>query len=408
MSVKLDETRIQKNLEIFSFPRFYGSDAERKSYEIVKKKIEKLNLTPITQKFRFSNFYSIYYNRIMLALMFCLLFVLFLNIGFYLNFFRLFQEIVTLILIALLFLTYIISSILRKPDSLKIGKQFHSQNIYVKINIDINETHLNNNKKEILFLAHLDSKGQRFDVVNRVKTYMLWFYSIFVIVFFITIKHIFTLYSLTLYVLFLYIFGFIPLALNLFAVILTFKNKTINNSNGVLDNGSGIACVLELLNYYSNSNQELKLKNLNLWFIFTGAEECGTQGVRKLYRAVKEIKKDKEQFIVINFDAIGKAVDLIKFGLTKHKPFKFQEIILKNAKNLNLKTNFRRVPVGVHTDGYYFFKRGYKGIEFGDWESHKYIYTVNDTIDKVDVSLLKILCEIVTHSLKEIDEHNFY
>jgi ABC-type multidrug transport system fused ATPase/permease subunit len=398
MSFKIDETRIQENLKTLSFPRIYGSDAERRCYKIVKEKIEKLNLTAITQKFSFSNFYSIFYIRIMATLIFCLLFVL------YLNFLLFFHYIVILILLILFIFTYIISFISRKPDSLKIGKHFHSQNIYVKINSDINEKHLNN-KKEIIFLAHLDSKSQSFNVVNRVKMFVLWFWSIIFSVIFITIKNIYILSSKTLYTPLLYIFGAIPLGLNLFTVILILLNKTNNDSNGALDNASGIACVLELLSYYSNLNQELRLKNLNLWFVFTGAEECGTQGIRKFYKILKEIKKDKKQFIVINFDAIGTKLDLIKFGLTKHKTFKFQEIFLKNTEKVDLNVKKRKVPIGVHTDGYFFFKRKYQGLEFGDWDSHKYLHTIDDTIDKIDFSLLKKLCEIVTTSLKELDGH---
>ena len=77
----IDEKRIQKNLEIFSFPRLYGSDAEKKAFEIAKRKIEDLGIEPNTQDFNFSRFYSIIYPRITFILIFGFLLVLYLNLG---------------------------------------------------------------------------------------------------------------------------------------------------------------------------------------------------------------------------------------------------------------------------------------------------------------------------------------
>ena len=38
----INENRLQNNLEAFSFPRLYGTEAEKKACNIAKKKIEEL------------------------------------------------------------------------------------------------------------------------------------------------------------------------------------------------------------------------------------------------------------------------------------------------------------------------------------------------------------------------------
>ena len=76
----IDENRLKSNLESFSFPRFYGSEAEKKSFNLAKARIEELNITPKTQEFSFSNFYSLYYGRIMAILVFGILALPYFNI----------------------------------------------------------------------------------------------------------------------------------------------------------------------------------------------------------------------------------------------------------------------------------------------------------------------------------------
>ncbi|UCD01801.1 MAG: hypothetical protein JSV23_01925, partial [Promethearchaeota archaeon] len=75
----IDEKRISINLKEFSFPRLSGTEFEKKSFNIVKKKIEDLNFTPKVQEFSFSTFYSRVYPKISLTLLSWLLIVLFLN-----------------------------------------------------------------------------------------------------------------------------------------------------------------------------------------------------------------------------------------------------------------------------------------------------------------------------------------
>ncbi|MHA1293297.1 MAG: M28 family metallopeptidase [Promethearchaeota archaeon] len=383
-----DKTQIKKFLESFSFPRLYGTDAEKKGLEIIQKRFDELNIKYTIQKFQFSDFYSRYYGQIMFTLTFWLLFIMYLNISGTFTILNLF--IIVILIMALILIT-------KKPERIKIGKIFGSSNLYGKIESSAINRNANS-KKEVIFIAHLDSKGQRFDITNRVKIFIVWAYSLLNSIILIILKN----YFFPQYALILFIFGGFMLGLNFFSVILYWMNNVSNHSDGALDDASGVACVCELVNYYSKSKSISLLENLNIWFVLTGAEECGTQGVRRFYEIIKS--SEKEDILIMNFDSIGTKVDLIKFGLTTHNSFKYQEIFLRKAKELNLDIKTRRCPIGVHTDGYYLFKKGYRGLEFGDWESYRYLHSSQDTIDKVDPSLLAKVCQLVVDSLNEINK----
>jgi len=386
----INKTRIQDNLETFSFPRLYGSSDEKKSYNLAKNKIEELDLNSFTQEFSFSKFYSVYYPRMMFILIFSLIFMLYLNLGRGIT-------VASLIIIIILFIS--VSIYARLTNYTNIGKTLHSQNLYTKLNFNGASTTSKNSKKDVFLLAHLDSKGQRFNIVQRVKNFFLWAGTLIIIIVIFILKN----YFIPQYALLLYILGALPLAIHLFTVIIICLNTTNNKSHGALDDASGVVCVLELLNYYFSLNEDMRLKKINLWFVLTGAEEGGTQGARRFYRLMKEKEINNKHAIVLNFDSIGTVIDYVKFGIFIHKK-DILKVFLKNAEKLGVDVQTRKVPFGVHTDGYYLAKRGYQGIEFGDWDSYQYIHSIYDTTDKVDASVLKKCCEIVINSLSEIDE----
>ena len=79
----IDEERILNNIKDFSFPRLSGTDFEKKSFNIAKKKVEDLNLSPIEQDFSFSIFFSRIYPKVALTLLSWILLVLFQNFNLY-------------------------------------------------------------------------------------------------------------------------------------------------------------------------------------------------------------------------------------------------------------------------------------------------------------------------------------
>ena len=320
----IDETRIRENLEVISFPRLSGTDHEENAFSIVKNKIEQLNLEPSVQNFSFTSFYPRIYQKVVFVLSFLALLIL------YLNFEGIFTYL-SLIIILTIFLPFLI--ITRKPDKIRIGKEKISHNLYVKIPGNLESSEVNNDqdndRSNFLFLSHLDSKGQRLRTNYRVFFFKTWINSLIVCSIVIFIKNL----ILVQYSYWLLIIGVFPLIINFIAVIVLCYNTTNNKSPGAIDNASGIACVLELLNFYLDSKN--RLKNYNLWFIFTGAEECGTMGIRHLYEKIKHLDRTKTFFLL--FDTIGGNIDVItgKRGAFFLKILKTSQLDYISPKELN-------------------------------------------------------------------------
>lgn len=394
----IDEKRIITNLEAFSFPRLSGTEGENKAFNLALSILKNLELDPVVQEFTFSTFFSRVYQKIVFSLGFILLFILFLNIEAVFFFYSVI--IIFIIIIVLIVIT-------RNPEKINFGKLLNSHNIFVKLasitdSFEHNVTDTRDfqeNDNNILFMCHLDSKSQRLNIGTRIKSYRIWVISgltLFIIIILKNYVNFFVPYSLIFYII-----GIIPLLLNFYATILININTTNNISDGAIDNASGIAIVLELLNFYVKTNN--RLKNYDLWFVLTGAEETGTIGIRHFYKIIKHM--DKNRTMPVNFDALGK--DIYPFPskkLANAQSFFFNSFF-KKSENLNFKRNPKRIYFGSHSDGWYLSKKGLVGIGFGDMGSYSYIHSINDTIDKVDPTKLKLLCEALTSAIAELDNH---
>ena len=379
----IDETRIINNLKEFSFPRLSGTEFEKESFNIAKQKVENLNLTPKVQEFSFSTFYSRVYPKVGLTLLSWLLVVLFLNFNLVFN-------------IGNLFLFFIIILVLvkytRNPETIKIGHEYHSQNLFVKISSQVKNK---SSEYNILLFSHLDSKGQAFSIKIRIQLYYIWIIT-FPLGLLITILNSFFLTEVFLLI---DIFAILIISTNCIAIVILWINKTNNKSKGAIDNASGISCVLELLQYYSNPKN--RLNNYNLWFVFTGAEESGTMGVRNFYNDIKYFDRDKT--FIINFDSIAKKVNLWDHGLLNNKNYKSFNYILENKDIMSLEKKTHRFYIGTYSDGLFLLNKGFKGLGNGDKSSYNYIHSVNDDVAKIDVKVLKKLCQFYTILLNEVD-----
>ena len=389
----IDENRIKENLTTFSFPRLSGTEGEKKALELAVKKVEDLNLKPLNQEFEFSTFFGRTYAKLAFLLGFTVLFL------FYQNFESFVIFLFFMIIFVILGLLFILA---RKPESIRLPKKLKSSNLYIKLDLvpkvsksDISPNNLNDQERSVLFLCHLDSKGQRFSILYRIRIIRTWVFSGLTVIIIVIFKnYIFTPFSLLFYII-----GIFPTTVNFISTILFLLNTTNNESNGAIDNASGIACVLELLTYFSNP--EFRLKHYNLWFVFTGAEECGTMGIRNFYYKLTRVNKD--QSIFFNFDAIAKNTYFFPGKKMSDQIYTIFDMILKNNKGLIIKRNPKKIYFGSYSDGYYLKKQNFHGIGFGDMESYEYIHSIHDTVDKVDCSLLKRLCETIIDNLIVFD-----
>ena len=378
----IDKSRIENNLKEFSFPRLSGTEFEKKSFNIMKQKIEDLNLIPLKQEFSFSTFYSRIYPKLSLTTLSWLLVVFFLN----------FHVIFTTVNLFLIFIVILIIIILtRNPETIKVGREYHSQNLYVKLT---SQSRNSNSDYNIFLLSHLDSKGQAFSIKIRIQLYYIWIISFLLTLFIILLNY----FYLTEIFLLLYLFSILILSINCIASLLIWLNTTNNKSKGAIDNASGISCVLELLHYYSNPKN--RLKNYDMWFVFTGAEESGTMGVRNFYKYMRDL--DREKTFISNFDSIANRVNLWDHGLLTKKNIKSFEYILQNKEIMKIEKT-RRFYIGTYTDGLFLLNKGFHGLGSGDKSTYNYVHSVNDNVDKVNINILKKLCQFYTILLNEVD-----
>jgi len=385
----IDEKRLKENLKSFSFPRLSGTDGEKKALNLARSKVEDLNHDPLSQTFVFSTFFGRVYPKIAFVLGFGILFLFFLDVK---------TIIIPISLAFIAMLMVVLLLLARKPENIRIRNKLNSENLYVKIRAkhtekdNLEEERLERN---ILFMCHLDSKGQRFSILGRVRIIRTWVFSWVILVFIL----IFRIYLFTsLYVL-LHVLGTVTLGVNLIATILFLLNATNDESIGAIDNSSGIAIVLELLNHYTNP--ESRLENFNLWFVFTGAEECGTMGIRNFHHIISGLNKEHSLFF--NFDAIARNLYLFPGKKRSKQVESVFQMFLKNKKGIEIKRNPKKIYFGTYSDGYYLKKKNFNGIGMGDLESYEYIHSGHDTVDKVDVPLLKNLCEMIIDNLIAFD-----
>ena len=381
----IDENRITKNLELFAFPRLSGTPYEKKAFNLAKKNIEEMNLYPEIQTFKFSTFYSRIYPKIAFPLVFWGFFTLYLNLS-------LLFVLVSLFLTILIFIPFFI--ITRKPENIKIGKILESQNLYVKLSRSSSEDLKSSSESEktnIFFIAHLDSKGQRITARTRGLTIFFWAISLFVNLIILVLR----LFLSSFYFLFTLI-GIISMAISFIATVILSSNTTNNKSKGVIDNASGIACVLELLNYFSIKKNEVR--NYHLWFVLTGAEESGTMGIRSFYKTLNAINPIKS--IVNNFESLGKSVNIVATKNNLKNNFGYYNFLINKAKEYNFKTFINPLPVGIHTDGIYLFQKNFNLIEYGSSEVGKFMHSEHDSLENVDVDVLKKLCKFIIDTLE--------
>jgi len=375
----IDRTRLKENLELFSFPRLSGTKFEKKAFEIAKQKIEQLDLVPEVQNFKFSTFYSRIYPKITFPLVFYIFFSFYLN----LNTFFLF---ISLLVSFIIFLPFFI--ITRNPEKIRLGKVLESQNLYVKLENDSDNQ--SGDQFDIFFIAHLDSKGQRITARTRGISIFLLTISLISNTIILILRSLISI----LYMFFTAI-GIVPLLILLIAVIILSTNTTNNKSKGVIDDASGIACVLELLHYFSK--QDISNKRYNLWFLFTGAEESGTMGIRYFYRLIEQKKRKK--VIIHNFESLGKTIviQIAKNSLKNHE--EYTHFIQKKAEEKKFTIFVNPLTRGIHTDGMYLAQRDFSLFEYSSSEVGKYMHSELDSLENVDTGMLKNLCDFIVSTI---------
>ncbi|MFX1590113.1 MAG: M28 family metallopeptidase [Promethearchaeota archaeon] len=278
-----------------------------------------------------------------------------------------------------------------------------------------------NNKKNrplIIFSAHYDTFSA--NLPYKIQSILIFIFRIMFIPYLI----IAIFYSLWFIVDFLSGAGtanaFVSLIIytsliQLFVLIINFlliyNNK---KSMGSIDNASGVSILIEMTKMIKNN----PLKNIDVIFIWTGAEEWGLLGSQNyVERHVGKLNKDYDlnKSFNINIDMVGTYVGLLdSSGLFKKKPINssLNEELETSAKSMNIPMiRYSRIilPKTDHRSFLSLAKITKSKFQVACFHSDKdsvYIHSSKDTPDKCSARILNGCLQICYSTIKKID--NYY
>ena len=236
----------------------------------------------------------------------------------------------------------------------------------------------------LIIMAHHDSKSQTLTTVQRSACLIFGVVGLIIAIIGFLFKPLCILLSIPLVNFFSY-WGYVGAVIAVIFAAILVLNSTTNNSPGALDNGSGVAAVWILGQYFKLH----PLSNLKIQLLITGAEEYGMLGAHAFVNAHKVDLKFKPAF-VLNFDMIGQKDGLIQiieksgFPIRKSTNVTLNPLAHQMAKELNIHLIGFWLPIGASTDRYVFSNIGIEGVDFFNGKAAMATHSPNDTIARFD------------------------
>lgn len=410
---KLDPIQHLKDL---NFPRMAGSDGDKLAVEYILSTLNKNNIFTEKQDIYFKEKGFTLFSFLIPSL-FCIWGIILISniflfsFDFYLSFLILLFPITVLLIFINLnsVMTFFMKKNYKKFT--KLEKDIINSDIkekdqkFVKKSTNIIATlGLENAKHNIIFTAHFDSISSK--IPMKLTKYFgiigLLGFLFIAISYFLNILLIeFTEWNLveefsTIY-LAIIVVDLIILNFLLFSRI--FKT---NESHGVIDDGTGVAILLELAKYIKENNIE-NLKDHKFIFGFFGAEELGLIGSVYYYNKFGK-NFDKDNTHIISVDMIGETepisyVKAINPFRKAHMDKEFNDNLEKVAEEMN-----------IMTKGINFF---YPGSDFAHWlfngyktnwfiNESKFIHSKKDNLSNINEKLIKDTLKLLIGILNKI------
>jgi hypothetical protein len=241
-------------------------------------------------------------------------------------------------LILLIVVYFIIKNMFEKTRETTLIVKEVSKNIYT--NISTEEKALN--RPLVIFSAHYDSISAI--IPYRMQIAIFLFYRLMIAFYVIVIGVLSIWLTLDLIEVFplpnyiVIIIAFLSLTGIFLCIPILFLVFSDRPSSGSIDNASGVAILIELAKYF----KENPLKNIDLLFIWPGAEEWGLKGSKNFcqtYFKVLNKQYDINKSINVNIDMVGTYIGLLnKVGLIRRRSLAkiVNPLIEKTAKELNI------------------------------------------------------------------------
>jgi hypothetical protein len=323
--------------------------------------------------------------------------------------------VVTYLLLSRLFLlliAYIVIKVsLERTRQMTLIKKESSKNIFAKI--PAKEAGIK--RPVVIFSAHYDSISA--NIPYRFQVLMFLIYRL-IIAFYICIIFILSIW-LTLDILLIYTLPtsivILISILSLFGIItslpilyLVFNEKPSSCS---IDNASGVAILIELAKLFKKE----PLEKIDIYFVWTGAEEWGLKGSQKFcsdHFPFFNSEYDLNKSFNINIDMVGTYIGLLdKVGLPLRRRLNknLNNIIEATANSLKIPiTRFNKIiePKSDHTTFRRYARRFGKKLQivfFHSDKDSKYIHSLRDTPDKCSPKNLNGCLGICYQALRSID-----
>nr|MDO8087445.1 M28 family peptidase [Candidatus Sigynarchaeum springense] len=383
-------------IQDLAYTRLSGTpNDEAKCKEYLTAKFKSLGQEPVIEPVPWSTFSTNVLIRLVVLIIFGGLIV-----GLLLEWFHQAWANLIFIVVLLAAIVFTVGSQQSKTDSFAtMGKVQQTYNIFAKLPAPAGSA-----TKDILFVAHHDTKSQVVVTLVRTVSYVLGFLISLAMGFTIIISSIVKIASglLTHDVFWALV---VLLCCNLPFLGVLLANKTIEGKSlGSLDNATGMAIVFKLLEHFGKSPPS----KANLWFLITGAEEWGMSGAVEFWRkhATEGKELDPARTFVFNYDMVAQGLSHIaKFGLPSGKPYnkRLNALFTGAAKDLGIHVSSFWLPMLGTTDGWIFRVHGAEIIDIINEKTARYTHSGKDVPGVCDEKTLQDVVRITIDVVKKLE-----
>ena len=309
--------QVLNHITNLAYNRNASSVGETKAINYIKEELESEQIKTKIEHFNFSGA-----RRIVMRIFY----TLFIS---YLLIFRLFLVII---------IYYIVKSLFAATRRITLIKKEESKNIFTIISANKQS----DPRPLVIFTAHYDS----FTSMIPYKIQKVLFFAFRVVI--IPFLGFLVFISLLLILDFIYYEPYSQYILNLVTIssiiqfiiilIIVMLVYEINRSYGSIDNASGVSILIELAKELNKN----PLDNIDILFLWTGAEEWGNKGARSFYQEHRKdtlLKYDLNKSCNINIDMVGTYIGLVdKVGIIRKKKMNgnLNNLITQSANELNI------------------------------------------------------------------------
>ncbi|MBN2152264.1 MAG: M28 family peptidase [Candidatus Lokiarchaeota archaeon] len=379
-----------------AFTRLSGTpNDEVKCKEYLVGKFKSLGQEPVIEPVPWSSFST----NVLIKLVVLIIFIG-LVIGLLLEWFHQAWANLIFIVVLLAAVVFAVSSQQSKTDSFAtMGKVRQTYNIFAKLPATAGGA-----TRDILFVAHHDSKSQVVVTLVRTVSYVLGFLISLAMGFTIIISSIVKIAGGPLsHDVFWALVVLMCCNLPFLGVLLV--NKTIEGKSlGSLDNATGMAIVLKLLEHFGKA----PVPDASLWFLITGAEEWGMSGAIEFWRkhATEGKELDPARTYVFNYDMVAQGLSHIaKFGLPTGKPYnkRLNALFTGVAKEMGIHMGGLWLPMLGTTDGWIFRVHGAETIDVINERTAKYTHSGRDVPAICDEKTLQDAVRVTVEVVKRLE-----